>query len=211
MNGLSRRQLLATFVPSLLVLSLVAAVRLLTGVQTSLMTGDMASTLEANPLTGFVSNLGVLLWGASATACLFAAFVVRGRGDARAFRFLLVSSVLSAYLTLDDLFLIHDDLAGRYLGLPEKAVFAILGVAVAAYFVAFRQDIVRTGPTMLLLALGLFALSVALDLFVVDSVSAGHGMYFLEDGSKWLGVACWCSYWVRTSYQAVTGPVTGVD
>ncbi|MGI6386716.1 MAG: hypothetical protein ACOX2W_06175 [Desulfomonilia bacterium] len=33
----------------------------------------------------------------------------------------------------------------------------------------------------------------------------GHWEYFLEDGAKLLGIACWCSYIAGTSRQLLAG------
>jgi hypothetical protein len=201
----SARQALVTFVPAASVLAIVAVARVFFGVTVSDMTGDVASIAGINPMSGFVSNLGMLLWCASASVCVFAAVVLWKEEPTRTSRFLLWSAVLSTYLLLDDLFMFHDYLAERYLGLSEVVVFAALGVAVIAYVYAFRRDISRTHFGMLTLAVSFLVASVFLDHFVVDRFPAGYGLYFAEDGTKWLGIAAWCSYFVRTAFEAVAG------
>lgn len=201
MKTVSWRPLWTTIVPAVFVLMIVAVVRMRFGITTASMTGDVTELGNLHPLAGFVSNLGVLMWCTSAVACAFAAALVSIAERGRTFWFLSGSALLSGYLLFDDLFRIHDDLAARYLGAGEIVVFAALAVGVAAYFIVFGRDIRRTHYGMLLFALGLLATSVVLDSFVVDRFASGSGLYFLEDGAKWLGVACWCSYYVRTAYH----------
>ena len=206
---ISIRQLLITFVPAVLILAAILVMRMRYGLTTSAMTEDVASTAGVYPLTGFLSNLGVLLWCATAAVCFFAATLLRRTEARETYQFLLWSAVLSAYLCFDDLFVIHDDLAARWFGSSESVgeaiVFVSLGVAVVAYLIAFRKVMWRTDCSLLLLAMGFFAVSLLLDEFVTHTGSPYRGAYFLEDGSKWLGIASWFSYFVRTSYQLATG------
>ena len=201
-------QLLITFVPSLTVLAAMAAAGVLFQVNMDVMTRDAAATANLHPLTGVLSNLGILLWSAAASICAFAAMTHRNARPREPFWFLLSSALLSAYLLFDDFFLFHDELAPRYLGVHEKVVYAALGVAVSSYLIAFRRAILRTNFGVLLLALGFLAASAIMDAMLEPWLRRlDHWEYLLEDGAKWLGIACWCSYYVRTSYQLVAGQV----
>ncbi|MBF8275518.1 MAG: hypothetical protein HW390_591 [Candidatus Brocadiaceae bacterium] len=162
------------------------------------MTQDPASLGGIHPLSGFVSSLGVLLWCAAASICFFAALTILKGKQGDAFRFLLFSAVLTSYLMFDDLFQIHEELASEYLGLNEKTVTASLFIAIVTHLITFRQIILRTNFFVLLLALGFFSTSVA-----VDQVWCRE--YFFEDGAKLLGIACWCSYFAQTSYRLLSG------
>ena len=158
------------------------------------MTQDPAALGGIHPLSGFVSSLGVLLWCAAATICFFTAWTTLNTTQRGAFRFLLFSAILTSYLMLDDLFQIHEELASEYLGLNEKIVTMSLLTAILAHLITFRQIILRTHFSVLLLALGFFATSVAIDQIWCRE-------YFYEDGAKLLGIACWCSYFAQTSYR----------
>jgi hypothetical protein len=83
------------------------------------MTRDIAAIAKIHPLSGFLSNLGILLWCAAASICSFAAMTLRKIKPRDIFWFLLSSAVLSAYLMFDDLFQFHEELAPTYLGLNE--------------------------------------------------------------------------------------------
>lgn len=199
-------QLLITFVPSLCMLAAMAVAGVLFRVDMDVMTRDVTATANVHPLTGILSNLGILLWCAAASICAFAAVTLRNVKPGEPFRFLLCSALLSAYLLLDDFFLFHDELAPRYLGVDEKLVYAALGIAVCAYLIAFRRVILHTHFAVLLLAVGFLGISVVMDALLEPWLRRlGHWEYFFEDGAKWLGIAAWCSYYVRTSHQLVVG------
>jgi hypothetical protein len=199
-------QLLITFVPSLCMLAAMAVAGVLFQVDMDVMTRDVTATANVHPLTGILSNLGILLWCAAASICAFAAVTLRNVKPGEPFRFLLCSALLSAYLLLDDFFLFHDELAPRYLGVDEKLVYAALGIAVCAYLIAFRRVILRTHFAVLVLAVGFLGIAVVMDALLEPWLRRlGHWEYFFEDGAKWLGIAAWCSYYVRTSHQLVVG------
>jgi hypothetical protein len=201
------RQIAFTLIPALGVLALLLAAAALTPTPMGYMTRDMAAIGELHPLAGILSNLGVLLWCASAAICLFAALGLRDPGSTAAFRFLLCSAALSAYLLVDDFFMFHEELAPRYLGLHKDAVIAGLGAATCAYLLAFWRLIAQTQFVVLALAVGLLGASAAMDALLWPWLKIGGWEFFIEDGAKWLGIASWCSYHVRTAHQAMAGAV----
>lgn len=201
---MSARQLLITYVPSLAILLIMAAAGIFFEVHLPDLTRDVAAIAEIHPLSGVLSNLGVLLWCAAASICLFSALTLRGFIAQEDYNFLLSTFLLSAYLMLDDFFLFHEDLAGRYLKLDEYVVFGGLGVAVVIYLVRFRRLILQSNYIALFLALGFLATSAGMDKVVGPMfLEIGHWEIFLEDGSKWLGIASWCSYCWHTCQQQV--------
>jgi hypothetical protein len=168
------------------------------------MTRDVTAIANVHPLSGILSNLGVILWCAAASICAFAAIILRDVKPKALFWFLLSSSLLSAYLLLDDFLLFHEKLAPSYLDLSEKFIFSVLGTAVFTYLVAFRRMILRTNFATLLLALGFLTTSVFIDVILEPWLrQLGHWTFFFEDGAKWLGIAFWCSYYVHTCHSLV--------
>jgi hypothetical protein len=89
--------------------------------------------------------------------------------------------------------------------LDEKIVYAVLGVTVTIYLVAFRRVILRTDYVFLLLALVFLSSSVVIDIFQRWMWRLGQWEFFFEDGGKWLGIACWCSYYVQTANKLLIG------
>jgi hypothetical protein len=82
---------------------------------------------------------------------------------------------------------------------PMEIIYVVMGMVltVSVYLIAFNQTIFRAHFGVLLLISGLCA-----TFFAIES-RVGQPEYLLEDGTKWLGIACWCSYYVHTSHQFI--------
>jgi hypothetical protein len=205
MKKTSRSQIIITFVPPVFILGLIAVVTHFFHIRVPRMTMDPLALAHLHPLTGFLSNLGMTLWAATVAICLFSAVLLRPKQTGRTGWFLLYSGLLSAYLLFDDLFQFHEALAKQFFGLNEKFIYAALGLATLTYALVFRKVIARTNCGFLLFALGFLAFSVAVDAVLEPwfMYRLGQWKFLCEDGAKWLGIACWCSYFVQTSYQFV--------
>ena len=198
------RQLLITLIPAMVILMLIAIAKIFFHVGLPSLTRDVTAIGNIHPLSGFLSSLGILLWCVSASVCFFSAMILRKFKVSRTLFFLLSSAFLSTYLLFDDLFLIHEKLASWYLGISEKLVIGILGIAVVSYLVIFRKIIFKTRYGVFLLAIIFLFLSVAIDTHTLGKWlwhRIGMWVFFLEDGAKWLGIANWCSYYVYSSHQ----------
>lgn len=159
---------------------------------------------------GALSHLGVLLWWAAAVVSAFTYVVLRRAprqpervGGSRAF--FLYLSVFTAVLTLDDMFMLHEEALPNYVGVPEEAVYLSYGV-LALGFVRFLPVIFRTPFLLLALALGFFAFSVLTDygmLRFLFELPEGAGLV-IEDLSKALGIVSWLGYTVHTAHKQVT-------
>jgi hypothetical protein len=188
----------AWLAPALGVLVLLVVAAELRHIPFGTLSRDVASIGQVMPLTGGLSNWGILLWCTAAVVTAFAGRALRGTSDRPALRFLLSSAAFTAVLLVDDLFLLHEDLAFRYLGIRERYVMLAYGVLLVAYLLGNAPVILRTRYTVLLGALGLFAASVLSDallsqwklLPVTDPVL----LVLVEDGLKWLGIVTWTTY-----------------
>lgn len=173
--------------------------------------------------TGLLSNLGILIWMTAAAVSGFTYALLRYYPDHPARPFLLASTLLTVYLTLDDFFLLHDEVFLDYVGISEPIVFGAYILMVAAYVFAFRRTIRRSEYTLLILAGGFFAISLTVDnvqellpglytavrettdnpMVVVEGVqqpvegAVGNLRHVLEDGTKLFGIVAWCLYFVR--------------
>lgn len=209
------RQLAWVLGPAAALLALITTTALLQGVPLAIVVEDPATLAGLHPLTGVQSSLGILLWCVAAATPMFAACVLRGTLPARRHLFLVCSALLSAYLMLDDLLQFHEKLAIAYLGIRQKYILAALALAVAAYLLAFRREIVAAPYALLASALVLLSLSVVIDTVIIKLVP-GHTTLalFAEEGSKWLGIASWCGYFVhyagRTVADALRQAATGL-
>ncbi len=138
---------------------------------------------------GAISNLGVMLWAATAAIALFAAVLKADRAEN--YRFALVSSGVSTLLLLDDAFLLHE-VAFPELGVPQSVVVMAVGLITSAYLVLGHRRFLRNGPVgMLMISLGLFAVSLGIDQVFSSITSLA---ITLEDGAKFAGIVFWCLF-----------------
>jgi len=196
---------LAVYLPALAVLAAVAAASVYKAVPVEILTQDMAAVVEIHPLTGILSNLGILLWCASAAVSLFTWMVLWRRPMDMPVGFLLASGLLTLQLLLDDLFLFHEELAEGYLGIGQATVMALYVLLAGAYVLSFRRTILRTEYILLASAVACFAVSILFD--AVEDHWTNRWQYLIEDGFKFLGICNWCAYHVRTALAYIEGLV----
>ena len=203
MAKISVRLLTVTYVPSFALLAALAIASIYKPIPIGVLTRDPAAVANVHPFTGVLSNLGVLLWCSSAAICLFSGVVLHHTQRTKGCWFLICSALLTLCLLFDDLFLFHEFLARRYLGLSEKVVYVFLGGVTAAYLLTFRRVILQSEYTVLCLSLVFFGISVAVD--VLSPAWLGAWLFLVEDGAKFLGLASWCNYYAWVSYQFLIG------
>lgn len=197
------KQLLITLVPAICVLIAMAIAHNFFNVSIYNLTRDPTVIGKIHPLSGIISNLGVLLWWSATTICFFTSMFFFRTKQQETYQFFLMATVLSTWLALDDLFQFHDDLIGRYLGFDESFFMIALMVLVLIFLFKFKKIILQTNFIVLFLALGFFFVSVTVDHYqgAKALLSLGELRVFIEDGSKWLGITCWLSYFAFTSFQ----------
>jgi hypothetical protein len=182
----------------IVVLGLLAAVGVFGGVPLKTMTLDVAAAAGVHPFTGVLSTLGILAWCVTAAVCGFTVVALRRAASPEVVRFLFASAALTAWLLFDDLFMFHEYLAPRHLGLRERVVFLFLGVMVVGYLAAFGRTILGTDYRPLVLSFALLGSSVAMDGASRWLGWLGAWAFFLEDSLKWLGICAWCGYFLMT-------------
>jgi hypothetical protein len=185
--------------------------RVTTNVSLAFLLRDITATAKLPFFAGFVSQLGVVLWSASLVICLFAlSMLQRQQGDLSASkRFLMHGTVLTAVLALDDIFLFHEEVAPIYLHLDELIIFGVY-IIVGVGFVLFNwREILSSEYALLVLALALFATSIALDAIPKEILPPRYFWeqleLFLEDASKFAGIATWLLYFARYAIQRIEG------
>lgn len=198
------------FLCAALFLGAVVVVSLVRPLDPTVLLRDPLAMADLHPLSGFASNLGVLIWTGAAAVSVFGALQLRDEGaDHRAIAFLAGGGLLSAMLLVDDLFMVHEELAGRYLGAAESVVLAAQALAVGVYLVVFRRRLARSAWLPLLLAFAFFGGSVGVDLVLEDldawRRAVGRWHYLVEDGAKFLGIVGWAAYfWLETRASLLT-------
>ena len=183
---------------------LVASAR--TGEALSQFTKDPAMLAGAHPFLGVVSHIGVLIWAAAAAICLFTAAVLhRMRQATERTKLLLVAGLLTAWLTLDDFFMLHEWLFPLVLGVPQPLVFGMYAGTMGVFLYRFGRAIARTDYLLLAIALCSFALSIGTD-ELPAAWFAWDYLSLIEDGAKLVGIVSWFGYFGYLCADTLAGP-----
>lgn len=154
--------------------------------------------------SGVVSTTGALLWWSAATVCFVTAWVARASGRGYA-GFWLGMAVLSTVFTFDDLYQGHEYVIKTFLHVPETVTATVYGLALVVLVVTYRSY----GPMLPwrigLVALAFFALSEAID-FRNEQDELWAVMLFLEEATKFAGIAAWALFFVWASQSVLLPP-----
>jgi len=153
---------------------------------------------------GFISNLGIMLWSATAAVCLFAGCVFAQINARSLMWFALSAGLLNGLLALDDAFLLHENVL-PYFGIPQNLVLATY-VALALAYAAASWRIILAADYIILFVAGT-AVAVSL---LVDTVfsSLVPSLVYIEDSAKFFGIFSWASFHMTTLYFLVTRTLT---
>jgi hypothetical protein len=185
--------------------------RVTTNVSLGFLLRDVTATAKLPFFAGFVSQLGLVLWSASLAISLFALVMLqRQPGDiSLPKRFLVHGIVLTAILALDDMFLFHEEVVPNYLHLDELVIFGVYVIVGLGFVLLNWREILSSEYALLILALALFATSIALDAIPKEALPPRYFWeqleLFLEDGFKFAGIATWLMYFARYAIQRIEG------
>ena len=94
-------------------------------IKLTLVIRDLAQTCGYPIGVGMISNIGILLWGAASSICLFTAFSESINRESS--KLLLLGGLFSGLLCIDDFFLLHDRYIGQdFLNLTYLAISILL-------------------------------------------------------------------------------------
>lgn len=160
----------------------------------SAFTRDPAATFGVDNLA-VLSNLGIILWATAAGIALGGAWVLReSRLDRDASSFLLVSGLISLFLTLDDGLMFHDHVFLNYLSISQPVIYGSYCLGIVAWLVRFRSTIL--GTDWLLLAFSLAAMAVSMGMDSVLPLTEDYNL--VEDGFKFAGILLWLVYFAKS-------------
>lgn len=171
------------------------------GVPSEHLTRDPNAIFDMPLYIGFFSQVGIFFWAFAAAISLYSGALLAA--EARHLvtkRFLYSAGLLSMLLGLDDAFLLHEQFF-PFIGIPEKAVYAIYACLMLYFLYRFRERILETEYPLLAAALLLFATSVLLDVIQPEGVD----IFLIEDGAKLVGIMSWMAYFSHTAYACATG------
>ena len=149
--------------------------------------------------TGFLSQVGILLWAGAASVCFFCGKVLRPSiVDHKLRRFLLISGVLTLYLALDDMFLLHEIVLPHF-GIPQELVMGGYVLVVLAYLFVFHRTILSTNFRLLSFSLFFFATAVILDVFKPFELY----LNLIEESAELVGLVSWMVYFTSVGERAI--------
>ena len=164
-------------------------------IKLSLVVRDLAQTCGYPIGVGMISNIGILFWGAAASICLFTTFSDVNKESSK---LLLLGGLFSGMLCIDDFFLLHD----RYIG-PDFLNLTYLSISIFL-LVRFRRILKKIGLFNLIISILLLGLSVFFDGVIQQIFNQSYEItQLIEEGFKFLGIACWLNFWCKASSYAL--------
>ncbi|WP_394749314.1 hypothetical protein [Spongiimicrobium salis] len=168
------------------------------------LTRDPSAITASSPYYGVLSNLGAIVWSFSVAICLLTYVILKTSSTSSKVErlFVLYGGMLGLLLLLDDMFLLHEEVVPRVLGIDEKVVYAAYILNILGYLISFRKIILKsTNYVFLGLFLGFLGLSVGIDMLPEFS-EKWH--YLFEDGAKFMGIVSWLGYQFLVAKQLLT-------
>lgn len=159
---------------------------------------DITSTFYLPYYTGFVSQFGNLLWAVLSGICFYNFFLLSSIGqNPDLTRFYFWSFLLVLMLTVDDIFLLHEEAFYIVLGISQKYIYGFYFLAILFYLFIFFRYILKTDYIFFFSGLILFGLSIVLD-YIIEIFLLSHNLIALEDFLKLLGISSWIIYFTNT-------------
>ena len=196
-----RKVIIVAITPSLITYALAIKLSAMAGIKGILVIRDLAQTCDSALGIGLISNLGYLLWIATASIALFTAYGTPTNSQHKLKELLLCGGWFSFILCIDDMFLLHDRYIGQTFLYVVYAIFAFLIVF------RFREQLIKNGGEIFILAATLLAFSILTDKFQRDIVDILPVKYettqIFEEGVKFLGISSWFYFWWTTSSKFI--------
>lgn len=195
------RALSVAALPGLVIYVLAISLSAMAGIKGILVIRDLAQTCDSPLGVGLISNLGYLLWIATAAIALFTAYATPTYNQHKLKDLLLCGGWFSFILCIDDMFLLHDRYIGQTFLYVVYAIFAFLIVF------KFRDQLLKNGGETFILAATLLAFSVLTDKFQRDIADIMPIKYetiqLFEEGVKFLGITTWLYFWWSASSKFI--------
>lgn len=153
-------------------------------------TKDTAAIFGAPGFYGFLSNLGISFWGASAMSFLLAWYNGKFTNQDKTIgKLTLYFGLLSGLLYVDDFFMLHDYMIIRLLKLPGSVLIIFYGVTVMYLVIRNFKIFMQNGLIYIVGSFGFLGISA-----IVDSIHDKFDLsnaYLYEDGAKFIGICFW--------------------
>ena len=167
------------------------------GIESILVIRDLAQTCGYPIGVGLISNLGILIWSASASISLFSSLsgLVQKRENSN---FLFSGGILTFILCIDDFFLLHD----KYIGADFLYItYSIMGLYILT---KFRKLILDIDFLPFIVSVILLSLSIAFDKTIQEIFPNNYiNIQLYEEGFKFVGIICWMNFWWKASLKSL--------
>jgi hypothetical protein len=200
--------------------AIIVAVHYATDINVLVLVVDPAAEVGLAPYVGVFSYIGILILWSGATASLLASALARRQRDRSGMGMMLATyGALLAFLAIDDLFLIHEELGlalAERLGRPEDRsileapVFAIYALVWLVWLARYRAMLPRTPWLVLLAGIAALGISVVIDVgeFVFPELVSvtpwmNTTLNIAEELAKLGGIVLLAGYGVVTSADLV--------
>jgi hypothetical protein len=174
------------------------------------LTRDVAALGKIPFYWGSISQLGILFWSAIVTLCFSTYFTLKkiSPHQKEPLNFLFYSGLLTAYLMLDDTYMLHEDFFPDYVRfIPEKLAILLVGLAIILFLYINYKEILRNEYGLMLLGLFFFGTSVGLDLIPERILEYRYFLekleLLLEDGAKFTAIVTWLVFYGRYCHQQI--------
>lgn len=156
------------------------------------LTRDPNAIHESPKYIGLLSQIGMIFWFSTAGVLLFSTIAIEKIGKIRSYSsFLANAFLLTLFLGIDDMFMLHDELAHR--GIREEYFYIFYAIWLTSTIVYFNKIIIQTLYPLILAYGFLFGLSILIDKLIAEA-------YLSEDLLKFAGIINWTFYWVTACY-----------
>ena len=172
------------------------------GVLPSNLTRDTATVLNGPAFTGALSNLGILLWSATAAIMLFSAYhLYKNTVQRRAALMTFLFGCLTAMLCLDDTYQFHEKAFSGIIYVPEELIYLFYLTCIVVIATVCRVVVVTTPYIVGLAAMAFFGTSI-----LIDELNLPSGIHdaFIEDSFKFVGIALWTVYHYRSAFGFIS-------
>ena len=185
-----------SILPSAILYCTILYISNLYNIKLSLVVRDLAQTCGYPIAVGMISNIGILLWGAAASICLFTTSSENINRESS--KLLLFGGLFSGFLCIDDFFLLHD----RYIG-PDFLNLTYLASSIFL-LVRFQTILKKVGLFNLVISILFLGLSIFFDGVIQQIFNQSYELtQLIEEGFKFLGIACWLNFWCKASSYAL--------
>jgi hypothetical protein len=161
---------------------------------------DPAAAFKFPPSAGLFSHLGVLAMAVMGAICVFVALLLqRGTRDRMV---LLYVGMLSMWLALDDLFMLHEGILPRTIGLPEHATLGLYVVLAIGLMRLIGGQLFTWAYLGLWVAAAFLVVMLGTDLMFEEVTAAS---FLVEEVSKLSGFMLWSVFWIAFAALRMRG------